>query len=93
LIHFAESLKLFISFHRLNLVQNVLEHSVRRQIVELSQSSVDTLSVVESNSGRPISFVDTLGLTQEHDLIQLGWVDINMLNSVMVQLIVDVVVE
>lgn len=70
-----------------------MEESIRRQIIELPQCSVHTLGIVECDSGRPVSLVDTFGFAEEDDLVELGWIDTDVLGAVVVELIEDIVVE
>lgn len=93
LVNFAKIFKLIVAFHGFNLVQNVLKHCVGRQIVEFSQSGVDTFGIVKSDSSRPICFIDALWLPKENNFIELGRVNTNMVCSVMIELIEDIVVE
>ncbi len=52
-----------------------------------------TFGIVECDSGRPVSLVDTFGFAEEDDLVELGRVDTDVLGAVVVELIEDIVVE
>lgn len=84
---------MLLILHSLNLAQNILEDSICRQIIELPQRSVHTFGIIECDSGRPVSLVDTFGFAEEDDLVELGWIDTDVLGAVVVELIEDIVVE
>lgn len=70
-----------------------MEDRICREIVELPERSVDTLGIIECDGGRPVSLVDTFGFAEEDDLVELGWIDTDVLGAVVVELIKDIVVE
>ena len=64
-------LRLCILLKLLDLVDDTLEDSVSRQVIELSKSSMNTLRVLEANITVAVSFVDSFRLALENNILDL----------------------